>query len=124
MDIEKQMAYWRSGATEDWEAGLTLIRDGKTRHGLFFAHLALEKALKALVIRETKEVAPRIHNLVRLAELARLNLSDSEIDILADMNQFQMEGRYPESPPAMLKQKEAEIYIETSRELFQWLMNL
>jgi HEPN domain-containing protein len=124
MDIEKQMAYWRSGATEDREAGLTLIRDGKTRHGLFFAHLALEKALKALVIRETKAVAPRILNLVRLAELARLNLSYSEIDILADMNQFQMEGRYPESPPAMLMQMEAEVYMETARELFQWLMNL
>lgn len=123
MDIEKQMTYWRSGAWEDWEVGSSLIHDGKMRHGLFFAHLALEKSLKALIVRNLKTVPPRIHNLVRLAELARINLSDKEIDILADMNQFQMEGRYPESLSATLSQMDAEKYMDTAKELFQWLMN-
>jgi len=42
----------------------------RIRHGLFLANLALEKALKALVCKATRDLAPRIHNLVRLAELA------------------------------------------------------
>jgi len=41
IDVEKQIAYWRAGAEEDWEVAVDLVESGKARHGLFFAHLAL-----------------------------------------------------------------------------------
>jgi hypothetical protein len=47
-DIGKQIAYWRDGAAEDWRVAQDLIKRRQVRHGLFFAHLALEKLLKAL----------------------------------------------------------------------------
>lgn len=122
MDIEKHVEYWRHGAFEDWEVGAKLVCDGKTRHGLFFLHLALEKALKALVTIHTGEVAPRIHNLVRLAEITGLILDDLKIDVLADMNQFQIEGRYPESLTALPSKDEAEGFLKSAGEIFQWLM--
>lgn len=65
--IEKQVAYWQDGAIEDWGVAKELIKRNKTRHGLFFVHLALEKLLKAQVCRRTQDLAPRVHNLVRLA---------------------------------------------------------
>lgn len=68
VDIGKQIEHWRAGAGEDWEVARDLVERGKIRHGLFFAHLALEKTLKAHVCRTTNELAPPIHNLVRLAE--------------------------------------------------------
>ena len=49
VNTEKQIAFWRQGAAEDWEVADALVDRGSARHGLFFAHLALEKALKALV---------------------------------------------------------------------------
>ena len=122
MDIEKHVEYWRCGALEDWEVGAKLVCEGKTRHGLFFLHLALEKALKALVTIHTGEVAPRIHNLVRLAEIAGLTLDDHRMDALADMNQFQIEGRYPELLPTSPTQDEAEGFLKLAMEIFQWLM--
>lgn len=72
LDSGKQVDYWRQGADEDWEVAVKLVTDGKSRHGLFFAHLALEKMLKALVCRHTRDVPPRIHNLTRPSELAGL----------------------------------------------------
>ena len=48
MDIIRQIEYWRLGASEDWEVAVELISSRRTRHGLFFAHLALEKLLKDL----------------------------------------------------------------------------
>ncbi len=73
MDVEKQIEHWRQGSAEDWEVAIKLVEDGKSRHDLFFAHLALEKILKALVCRQTRDVPPRIHNLSRLSELAGAN---------------------------------------------------
>jgi HEPN domain-containing protein len=123
IDIEKQVAYWRDGSAEDWEIAQELIERGRTRHGLFFAHLSLEKLLKAHVCRHTQDLAPRLHNLVRLAELAALPLSQAQVDILAEMNAFNIEGRYPDlliPPPS---QDEAKGYLCRAEEVYRWLMN-
>lgn len=122
VDVEKQIGYWRQGALEDWEVAVGLVNDGKSRHGLFFAHLALEKVLKALVCRRTRDIPPRIHNLVRLSELAALKPDNYQADTLADMNQFNLEGRYPETQTPPPSPAEARTYIARSQEIFTWLI--
>ncbi len=107
VDIEKQIDYWRQGSSEDWEVAVKLVKDGKGRHGLFFAHLALEKILKAIICRRTHDVPPKIHNLTRLSELAGLKVDERQADVLADMNQFNLEGRYPEFYTFQLSPEEA-----------------
>lgn len=124
IDIGKQIAYWLEGAREDWRVAQELVYGGRVRHGLFFAHLALEKALKAQVCRHTRDLAPRIHNLVRLAEVAEIHPKPEQIDVLAEMNAFSLEGRYPESLTPPPTQQEARAYLARAEEVFQWLMNL
>ncbi|MEE8392623.1 MAG: HEPN domain-containing protein [Anaerolineae bacterium] len=123
IDIEKQVAYWRTGAAEDWEIAQELIHGNRVRHSLFFAHLTLEKILKAHVCHHTRDLAPRLHNLVRLAELAVLPSSEARTDLLAEMNAFNIEGRYPDllMPPPSLD--EAKDYLRRAEEVYQWLMN-
>jgi len=123
IDIDKQVTYWRNGAIEDWEVAQELVSKGRGRHGLFFAHLAIEKLMKAHVCRHTQDLAPRIHNLVRLAEMAALSLNQTQIDIIAEMNAFSIEGRYPDSLIAPLSQGEAQDYLSRAEEVYQWLMN-
>lgn len=121
VDIAAQIAHWRAGAEEDWTVARELLDRGRVRHGLFFAHLGLEKSLKAHVCRETRELAPRIHNLVRLAELAGLGLQHEQLDALAEMNAFMVEGRYPDLlPPPTIA--EAEAYFARGERVFQWLI--
>jgi hypothetical protein len=62
-------------------------------------------------------------DLVRLAEIAKLDLSQKQIDVLADMNAFNLEGRYPDTLAPAPTRKEAQEYIARSKEIFQWLMN-
>jgi len=122
VNIDKQITFWRGGAEEDLAVARDLIKRNRIRHGLFFAHLALEKALKAHVCRVTQDIAPRLHNLVRLVELTDLDLQSAQVDILAEINPFNMEGRYPDtlSPPP--SQEEAQNYISRANEVFQWLI--
>jgi len=102
IDISKQIDYWRAGADEDWQVAVELVDAGRTRHGLFFAQLALEKLLKAHVCRATRDLAPRIHALLRLAERAGLMLPEDWRVFLARFDRYQLEGRYPDRPPAMV----------------------
>ncbi len=123
VDIATQISYWRAGAEEDWAVARELLDRGRVRHGLFLAHLALEKVLKAHVCRQTGDLAPRIHNLVRLAELAAIGLHQEQLDLLADMNAFNVEGRYPGllAPPTP---GEARGYVHRAEGVFLWLISL
>jgi HEPN domain-containing protein len=123
VDIAKQIAFWRESAKEDWDVARHLVDHGRTRHGLFFAHLALEKILKALVCKHSQDLAPRLHNLSRLAELTALALETQKIEILAEMNAFQIEGRYPESLTKPPSKEEALSYMAGAEGVFQWLMS-
>lgn len=123
IDLQKQIAYWQNGAIEDWEVAQDLVKHNKTRHGLFFAHLALEKLLNACICRQIQDLPPRIHNLSRLAELAGLLLDQTQVDTLAEMNAFNLEGRYPDVSMTPLTKKEAKSYLRQAEEVYQWLMN-
>jgi HEPN domain-containing protein len=123
IDIARQVAYWRDSAREDWDVAQDLMAQDRVRHALFFTHLALEKALKAYVCWQTNDLAPRMHNLIRLAEIGALSLSQDYEDVLAEMNAFNLEGRYPDMlmPPPNLS--EAQDYLKRSEEVFQWLLS-
>jgi len=99
------------------------VDNGRTRHGLFFAHLALEKILRAIVCKHSQDLAPRLHNLSRLAELAALTLDTKKMEVIAEMNAFHIEGRYPESLMKAPTKEEALNYMAEAEGVFQWLMN-
>ena len=124
VDIAKQITFWRDSAKEDWDVARQLVENGRTRHGLFFAHLALEKIIKAIVCKQSQDLAPRLHNLSRLAELAALTLDTGQIEVLAVMNAFHIEGRYPESLIKPPTKEEALNYMAEAEGVLQWLMNL
>jgi len=123
VDIQKQISYWRENAGEDLNVARDLIGGAKVRHGLFFAHLAIEKALKALVCSKTSDIAPRIHNLVRLAEMADVDLEDTQRDVLAELNAFNLEGRYPNPLAPSISLQEAQQYFIKAEEMLAWLIN-
>ncbi|MDA8124038.1 MAG: HEPN domain-containing protein [Deltaproteobacteria bacterium] len=123
VDIAKQIAFWRDSAKEDWDVARQLLDNGRTRHGLFFAHLALEKMLKAIVCKQSQDLAPRLHNLSRLADLASLTPNQGKMEVLAEMNAFHIEGRYPESLAKAPTKEEALNYMARAEGVYQWLMN-
>ena len=124
LDISKQIAHWQRGAEEDWDVAQSLVLQGKLRHGLFFAHLACEKQLKALVCKETQQLAPPMHNLIRLSDKAGLSLDDEQRDLLAEVNEFNIEGRYPELLLPLPTRLEAEQYMARISEVLQCLNRL
>lgn len=94
--VKKSIAFWKKGMEDNLKTMNSLHKSKRYSACLFFGHLVLEKALKILVMKATGEYAPRTHNLHRLAEVSRLGLKREEMDFLAMINTFNMEGRYPE----------------------------
>ena len=93
---KKLIDYWIYTMSDNYKTMTSLYKNKRYSASLFFGHLVLEKALKKLFVKTTKEHPPRIHNLLRLVELAKINLSEEELDLLSDVNEFNLEARYPE----------------------------
>lgn len=122
VDVEKQVAHWRKGADEAWDAAVDLInKDRRIQFGLFFVHLALEKVIKAHVWRVKQKMPPHIHNLSRLAEIAELTVEVDDKKVLAEINEFNIEGRYSDllGPPISLQ--DARGYLRRAKGTFEWL---
>ena len=121
MDVSKQIDYWVTSSDEDFAAAKSLLEKGHLRHSLFFAHLAIEKMLKALVTKRTKDIPPRIHNLVRLAEIADLKLDQEQELSLREFGVYQLQGRYPDSEEVSLGSSFAKQEISRARRMLSWL---
>lgn len=122
MDISRQVAYWLQGAKDDFESAEILFHRGKLRQALFFTHLALEKILKAHVTRATADVPPRIHNLIRLAELSGLSIPQERILFLRGHQAYALEGRYPDASRYSITEEIALQEIQAAREMMEWLI--
>ena len=94
---EEHIKYWVSTADKDWVAIQAIYKSKVYIHALFFAHLVLEKLCKAHWVKDNNSnTPPKIHNLVTLVDKTKLQLSEDDRNLLFNMNQFQLEGRYPD----------------------------
>lgn len=97
VDTGKTISYWVESASYDLETGKTLLRSKRYPYALFFGHLAIEKLLKALVVRHTGSHAPYTHSLVMLASKSGLKIPEEILDQLAEFMEFHTEARYPDA---------------------------
>lgn len=123
-NVEKQVAYWRDCALSSWDDALYLLKGKRIMLGLSAVHLALEKVVKAHVMRKTGKLPPKIHNPIRLSELAHLDLSVEHKKVLAEINEFNIEGRYSDVMPPPVTQEDARFYLNRAKGTFEWLVNL
>ena len=97
MTKQEHIDYWVRSADDDWEAVESLFEARKNIQCLFFAHLVLEKMLKAHWVQDNEgDIPPRTYNLVRLEDATQLGLDESDVLFLEEFNDFQLEGRYPD----------------------------
>jgi HEPN domain-containing protein len=122
IDVQKQIDYWRNGAAEEWALTADLFKSGRTRHGLFFLHLTLEKIIKAHVCKKIGDIAPKDHNLIRLIEKAMLPMSEEDRSFLAAMTRFNIEGRYPDSYEELPSSESIEKFRRTTERIYKWLL--
>jgi len=121
IDIDKQITYWITGATDDLESAKILIESNRLLHGLFFCHLVIEKAIKANVVKQTGEIAPRSHNLLYLSEIAKLVFTEEDELFLGILMKYQLQGRYPDYNPNIPDKIKVNEYLIKTEKLLLWL---
>ena len=123
-DGKEVESFWRERSREDFDTAQSLVGLGKNTYALFFCHLAIEKLLKALVVRKTQQNAPYDHNLQRLASDASLSLDTKTQEDIADINTFNIKGRYDDFKSNFYTKATSEYtqrYVRETERILLWL---
>lgn len=116
MEIEEKVKFWFNEAERSLEVASDLFKLKHYLEALFYCHLALERLLKSKVVESTGKDPFYTHDLVKLAEQAKLKLSKEQIMQLAKINTYNIRTRYQDYKLSLYKQATAEF---TKNELAQ-----
>jgi len=126
MKKEEHITYWLKSAEHDLEVADTLFQSKKYDWCLFIAHLVLEKVLKAYFVKRYNKLPPKIHNLIRLAEMANLELTEGQKVFLDEVNDFNLAIRYPDYKFEFYKKCTEDFtkqYFKGIKEFYKWLLS-
>jgi HEPN domain-containing protein len=128
MTKEEHIKYWLESARNNLESAEIIFDSGRYDWCLFIGHLALEKILKAIFVNKNdNNIPPKIHNLVRLAELSEIELNEEQKFLLDKINDFNIQTRYPDYKFEFYKQCDAEYtkkYLGKIKEFYKWFSSL
>jgi len=125
VEIKEHIKYWIDSANHDWDTVESLFSANKYDWCLFIGHLVLEKILKALYVQaNNNQLPPKTHNLIKLARHTNLNLTKEQEIFLDEVNDFNLEVRYPQYKNEFHKKctnKFAANYYQKINEMMIWL---
>lgn len=119
--------YWIKTSEDDLNSMESNFVSGNYDWTLFIGHLSLEKILKALWIKNNQsDIPPRTHNLKKIADEANYPMTENEAMLLLEINDFNIEARYPDYKFEFHKKctKEfAEEYMKKIKELHKCIVS-
>ena len=76
------------------------------------------------MVKETRAVPPKTHDLLRLAALTAIAITNERRSFLARFQEYCLAGRYPEELAPPPSRMEAEGLFEECQEVLEWLKSL
>lgn len=125
--MDQNAAHWLDMAEYDLETARAMLVTKRYLYVAFMCHQTIEKALKAVIAQtDGNAEPPKVHNLVRLAELSNLSelLSPPRKKFISILSPMNIEARYTaykdEIAAGLSEQKCTELIKETE-DLFSWI---
>lgn len=127
MEKADLIKYWIDSSDRDFVTMGHLFETQDYHWALFIGQLVIEKLLKAAFVKNTNAQPPTIHNLLRLAEKAHLELSEVQKDVLVTVTTFNIQARYDDYKLAFYKtstKEYTEKWINEIKGLRIWIKKL
>ena len=118
---------WVEQARYDLDSARVMLDGGRYLYVVFCCQQAVEKMLKALIAERTGQCPPRLHNLLKLAEHAGVELDQTQTVLLEDLSRYYIQSRYPEEIPALsrgLDRHRGQQVLNQTEDVLQWLSSM
>jgi HEPN domain-containing protein len=109
---------WWEQALRDLDTAEYLLEGERYKESSLFCQQAVEKALKAVLLGKGGELI-KIHDLVKLGELAELD--SSFMEDCEKLTGVYIDARYPDTSKEDYTKEESTQDIKSARKIIQWL---
>jgi len=116
VDEKEEFEKWFIQAEIDFRASRNSLKSGDYGSSVFWCQQAVEKGLKALMIKEGKELV-RVHDLVRLGK--KVNLPEKFFDVSSKLSVLYTDARYPMFRE--FEEGEVDSFIKFTEEVLEWI---
>lgn len=126
MTKEEVIQFWIDSSDKDFYTMLHLYESGDYMWSLFIGHLVVEKLLKAFYIHQKDDNYPMVHNLLRIAEKAGIELNEDQQLFFSEVTGFNINARYDDYKQSFFKKCTKEYalsWIEKIKEQRLWIKN-
>jgi HEPN domain-containing protein len=89
--MEQDVKYWVDLSRYDIDTAKAMLASGRYLYVLFTCQQSIEKMLKALVVKNTDSFPPKIHDLVKLVNIAKIDIETEQKEFLAKLNYYYLE---------------------------------
>jgi HEPN domain-containing protein len=107
--MTKDIKNWLAMVDYDVITAEQMFKSGRYVYVIFMCHLAIEKALKAIVCEEIDKIPPKTHDLIYLLNLAKVKLNNELLDFIGIINNAGVVTRYPEDLSELISSYSKEI---------------
>ena len=124
MTQQEIIDFWKQSSDKDFLTMIHLHESGDLMWSLFIGHLVIEKLLKAYYVQRVDSDYPMIHNLLRIAEKAGLDLTDEQQEFFSTVTGFNINARYDDYKQSFYRKCTPEftsIWIEKINECRIWI---
>jgi HEPN domain-containing protein len=125
--MEQDVKYWVDLSRYDIATAKAMLASGRYLYVLFTCQQSIEKMLKALVVKNTDSFPPKIHDLVKLVSIAKIDIGTEQKEFLAKLNYYYLETRYPRELSEISRQirKAAALeFYNNTKKILKWLRSI
>lgn len=124
LNIDFIVQHWVTMADNDYETMLDIYKSKRYNWTLFIGHLVIEKYLKACYVKINKQHPIPTHNLLKLALISNMVLSEEMQTDLATISAFNIKGRYDDYKMEFFKMCTPEytrLWVEKISNIATWI---
>ena len=118
--MNKEVKNWVNLSDYDLETAIAMFQTNRYIYVAFMCQQCIEKLLKAIYIKNTKETPPYTHNLIRLSELTKIE----KLYSIIELNVYYINARYSEELDKIkkrLNKKKADELLKNTQNIVIWL---
>jgi len=124
--VRQQVEYWLDLADYDRETAKALLSSRRLLYVAFMCHQAMEKALKGVYTARCQAIPPKVHALVKLAQMSAIwdEMTADQQQWMIAVQPMNRESRYPAEKAkllAALTVPECKRMIIEAVEMLQWI---
>ena len=125
--MKQDVKYWVDLSKYDIDTAKAMLESGRYLYVLFTCQQSIEKMLKALIVKNTKSFPPKIHDLVKLINITKIDIETEQKEFLAKLNYYYLETRYPRELSEISKQikKDTAVnFYNNTKKILKWLKSI